>query len=290
MHRLLQYMTSNSMLEIVDKNPDLYFATVWLDDAPKNVPIVYRAASCYYDTKQSKRHSLNKRIAKNISKSNYVIFQSYFGKKLCEEVLGVRARKSCVIKNGFDESPFIDIEPYKTDKKHLYVACSDWKNPAKRGHAIAKAFHMAKVDSSELIMIGPGSESWQGKYRNINCVGKKSINDIASYMKSADVFIHMGFAEVCPNVVSEALRFGCFVLCNNVGGTSELVNNNGKIINCDSKFRFKRHDATIDLNIDMLSSSIQDCSKVHFKTTSDDLSMSCCASKYLEVFESVVKK
>lgn len=288
-HRLLDYMQSHQMVRLVNSDADIHLATVWLDNPPKNIPIVYRAAACYYDTKQQKRHSLNLRIRNTLSKSDFIIYQSQFGKRLCEKVLNVEPENSSIIYNGFDATKCVDITPYKSNHNSVYVACADWSNPAKRGKEIIRSFNKANLYSSELIMIGPGSENWMGKHANVRCIGRKKHEEIISYLKAADVFIHMGFAEVCPNSVVEALNLGCFVICNNTGGTKELLSEqNGLVVECDSKFRFKRHDANLSLDTDLVAQALRDSTGKKFLLESDCSGMYNCASRYLEVFKKMV--
>lgn len=290
--RLLTYIQKHEMAQIVESNPDVYFATVWLDSPPKGVPIVYRAAAAYYDTKQAKRHGLNLKIAQSIRKADCVVYQSKFGKKLCEKVLNVRPKKSTIIYNGFDASSYADISLVLNPCDKMYVACADWSNPAKRGKSLSISFAEANQGKNHVLyMIGKDSEKFHDPLHGIISVGKMDIENIVAYLKVADYFVHIGYAEVCPNSVVEAIQCGCYIICNDVGGTAELISGSGLYAKCDKDFKFKRHDAKLSLNKTELFRLLHLTMTTEIRHDSSptlDLSMERCAKEYLKVFESIL--
>jgi len=286
--RLLEYMQEHEFIQVVKKGGDINFSTVWGDKLLKGYKHVYRAAAAYYNTNQKRRHGLNKRIARSIKQSDHVIFQTRFAKNMCQKILKTQAKKSCIIYNGFDTSKYNHIDLYDvSDVDHLFVACVGWSSPAKRGSSIIKAYNRAKIENSKLIMIGSGIET---NNPNIVCTGRLPMDQIVSYLKNKPYFIHICYAEACPNVIVEALSFGCPVVCNNIGGTPEIVDESGIIARCDTPFIFKRRPVKVDkLNIGNVSKAMRDVITKEWNIHRPDLSMSICADKYYEVFKKVMK-
>jgi len=121
--------------------------------------------------------------------------------------------------------------------------------------------------------------------------GKMSQDGVASYLKARPYFIHLCYAESCPNAVVEALCFGCPVVCNNIGAAKELVQGDGIVAACDKKFQFKRH--AVNLNIprfDKVVDALRDVTKQEWKIDRRDLTMNNCAQKYLKAFEETVRR
>lgn len=282
MSRLLQYMQDHDMVRVVDSGGDVYFSTVWGDKTPARYKHVYRAAAAYYNTNQRRRHGLNKRIAKSIKKADHVVFQTWFARDLCQKILKSKARKFTIINNGFDAP----VSSTPNDGPPVFVACANWKDPAKRGGAIIKAFTRANIENSKLILIGPNISSGRDR---VKCVGATTEEGIIQHLRRRPFFIHLCYAEACPNVVVEALSFGCPIICNNIGGTPEIVKDSGVIANCDALFVFARRDINVSrLNIGKVVESIRDSVNRTWNISRPDLSMKVCASSYLSVFKEVV--
>ena len=290
------------MIKIVKTQPDIYFSTVWRGNPPKGCKTVYRAASVYYNSHERKRKGMNKKIALAIRTSDHVIYQTHFARKLCEKVLGkyynykVSARRKTIIVNGFDKSDYKSVEPAKQKKTHRFVACADWTSDVKRGSEIFNTFRKARIDDSELIMIGKftsKSLSIKSKYikdKRVRLLGSKKSDDIMSILKSRPIFVHISYAESCPNAAIEALSFGCPVICNNIGGTPEVVKDSGIIADCDNPFVFRRRP--VDYKMKSLG-AVVDAMRVAIEKTWDidreDLSMQRCAEQYKKVFEDVLE-
>jgi glycosyltransferase involved in cell wall biosynthesis len=70
-------------------------------------------------------------------------------------------------------------------------------------------------------------------------MGLKTNDQILSIMKACDYQIHLSFIDICPNTVIEGLACGLNVLCTNLGGTPELVKDNGVILDVDEFWKTK---------------------------------------------------
>lgn len=282
MNRLLSYMQDKDMVRVVDAGADIYFSTV-LGKPPKGMRFVYRAAAAYYDTiHQKKRHGFNLKIAKLVKRADFVIYQSKFAKKMVESILRVKAKKSTIICNGVKS-----CLPTSGDRDPLlFVASANWSVPGKRGKHIIKSFKKAAVPGSRLIMLGSGVKN---KSSRIRCWGRVSFEKIAKVLSCSPTFIHLCYAEACPNAVIEALSFGCPVICNNIGATPEIVGDSGIIVKCDKPFVFRRRPVNLKIKTDRVAKAIRDSVHKEWKVDRPDLQLSISAEKYLNVFRKVLK-
>jgi len=285
MSRLLDHMQKHEMVRVVQKGGHIHFTTVF-GEPVKDTKFVFRAAAAYYDSKnQKRRHGMNKKIRRAVAKADYVVFQSNFAKKMVQKILKIKAKRSSIICNGFDVSTYDKVEPYELSEP-TFVACSDWSVPAKRGSLIIKGFMKAAITDSKLIMIGPGIKA---RSKNIIIKGRLDMVEISKYLKDKPIFVHMSYAEACPNVVVEALSFGCPVVCNNIGANPELTKEDGVIVNCDKPFIFKRVPVSLKASPKAVAKGLRKVLETKWNVKRDDLSMEECAKKYLKVFEEVLK-
>ncbi|HUI55480.1 MAG TPA: glycosyltransferase [Bryobacteraceae bacterium] len=60
--------------------------------------------------------------------------------------------------------------------------------------------------------------------------GKLTSEQVASWMRAADVFCLPSYSEGCPNVIVEALACGCPIVASSVGGIPELCSQHSSIL------------------------------------------------------------
>ena len=65
---------------------------------------------------------------------------------------------------------------------------------------------------------------------NVVCMGKTDAQNICSALLSADVFCHLSYIENSPNCVCEAQILGVPVVATDVGGTRDLIKEDGGIL------------------------------------------------------------
>ena len=181
----------------------------------------------------------NEAIQRSIRKADGIVFQSQFSSRMGERYLGTPLCPVKVIYNGSDPDFYEKADPILPLHKHLIVAFSKWR-PHKRLRDIIKSFLLAEIPDSVLYVAGDldnsGISSKQ-KIRlmgedNIRFIGKKNQRELASYLKVAKASLHLCWFDSCPNSVVEAIVAGVPVVCNNVGGTPELVEPSGGYV-CD---------------------------------------------------------
>ncbi len=203
--------------------------------SPHNKPYILRVDGCYYEFD---RRGGNKRIKNAIKKSSYLIFQSKFSFELCEHVIGIKKYNIdySVIHNGINIDYIKSIEPSKTVEPGSFISCAGWR-PNKRPLSTIKGFIKAKTGRHLYMIGGAGfvgkkiSKKYNSKY--IHILDKQSNKKIISIMKACDYQIHLCHIDSCPNAVLEGLSCGLNVLCTNLGGTMELVRENGVVLQID---------------------------------------------------------
>jgi len=288
MRRLRHYLVEHYNIKVTERKPHLYLSAVWRGDPPKGAKTIHRVDNCYFDKLKKNRRKLNEKIKVAIKKADGVIYQSDFSLNLCTKILGVKGSRYSIIHNGFDQSLCESVVPFKCPYKYLFVASAFWR-PIKRPKAIIRAFKKADIPDSSLIMIGKGIDHPPSDPR-ITCTGSIKPSEIYKYYKAATAIIHVSRLESCPNSVVEGLSFGKPVICNNSGGTKEIVKEDGFIANIDpidnfKSFSMKEPEA---VDIDRLSFALRSVVERDWDIHRPDLSMKACAKQYFDFFNTIL--
>ncbi len=289
MKRLLKYMVKHyDDVEIVNSKPDIYLSAVWAGESTR-CKRIHRVDGVYFDKLRGNLKALNKRIIGSIKKANGVVFQSSYARKMTKGILKVKAKDHVIIPNGIDKSVFDGIETDKLGYDKMFIACAKWR-PLKRPRSIARGFLEAAVPGSVLVIIGDISSKDKVKSKNIKYTGSLKTNEMYRYYKSADAVIHISRLDACPNVVVESLVAGTPVICNNVGGTPELVRDDGIHLEIDPPLKYKpfsmKHPDSVSPKI--IAAGIHQCLSVTWDIDRPDLDMSYCADKYYKYFQKVL--
>jgi len=165
----------------------------------------------------------NKNILATYKKSQGVIFQSNFNKKLTEVFFGEH-KNSTVIHNGTDLE-FLDtispLENAKLDKYENVWSCAASWRPHKRLKANIEYFLQHKGDNDCLVVAG--KPDYLFKDPNVFYVGNLKQDILYSLYKRSKYFLHLAWLDHCPNVVVDARASGCRVVCSSNGGTKEIA-------------------------------------------------------------------
>jgi glycosyltransferase involved in cell wall biosynthesis len=202
-------------------------------------PYILRVDGCYYE---ENRQGGNREIEKAILGAKYLIFQSNFSFNLCKKILDIGRKTNkegtdySIIHNGINLDYVKKIKPNANVEPESFVACAKWR-PNKRPISIIKGFLKAGI-KNHLYMIGDaglGGKRIDSKYNSkyVHILGSKSCEETLSIMKSCKYLIHLCHIDSCPNIVIEGLACGLNVLCTNLGGTRELVENDGIVLETD---------------------------------------------------------
>ena len=267
-------------------------------------PYILRASSCYYFNKYKPWN--NKPIAKAIKNSNYIIFQSEFAYKLCNRVLRLESRNLIkngykIIYNGIDLDYINEIEPAKDIEPGSFVSCARWDSN-KRIKSMLRGFIKADLKRHLYVIGGFGIEDRKKSINNlekkygskyVHILGEKSNRKTISIMKACDYQIHLAFIDICPNIVLEGLACGLNVLCTNLGGTPELVKNNGVILNVDKFWKTRYLKKLIEdldnLKPKIVANGIHKLLKIKNKIDVSKYNINLIAKEYVKNIKKILK-
>jgi len=262
-----------------------------------NKPYILRVDGCYY---QKDRKSGNRLLEKAILGSKHLIFQSKFSFNLCRHVLDIDKRVKnklnySIIHNGIDMEYLRKIKVSQEIEPGSFVAAARWRDN-KRTFSIMKGFIKANTERHLYMIGGVGlgaknnykakMKRFASKSKYVHMLGKKTPKETISILKACDYQIHLCHIDSCPNIVIEGLCCGLNVLCTNLGGTSELVEENGVILDIDKIWEGKYLSSSVVL--DSLSSKkvakgIQKLLSVKNKPCVNRFDIDIVAEKYVKI-------
>lgn len=190
---------------------DIYLAHngfKWKTKAPR----VLRVNGVYNDIKRPYK-KLNREIAVQCGKADAIIYQSNWSRAMHRKYVGKYKVQDAVIYNG---APLNKPEIMCSEK--IIVAASRW-----RAHKRLKSIMQAAAIAGGIKLHIFGDVSKPIKSSNIVYHGHKNQREIEKILSIASGFVHICWQDACPNSVVEALSNYVPVLCNNVGGTQEIV-------------------------------------------------------------------
>jgi len=248
-------------------------------------PRVLRLDGCYYRRDQ---HLRNLPMRDAVLGAKHVIYQSEYSKNMCKKILGLDPA-STVIHNGIDLDYINKIPPRSDIKPGSFVASAAWRDN-KRPHSMIKGF-LAADTKRDLYIIGNTKHISKHLRRkdNIHCLGEIPAEEVISVMKACDYQLHLCFIDSCPNAVVEGLACGLNVLCTNLGGTPELVQGNGYILNVDSDNYIKTQPSIVDnLNPKVVAEGIYKLMQIKERANRPDLDINNVAQQYYKVLKNVI--
>lgn len=219
---------------------------------PWNRPYFFRVDGVGFDKSKSQEEMdiLNKSILNGMKNAKGVIYQSEFSKKLAEKTLNYISEYSTIIINGTNQDIFSeDGDNYRkklniSSDALVFITSAKWR-PRKRLKdtvEIFKKFSSSYSNETYLIVVGFEEENEE----NIIYIPHVENSELPSYLRTADIYLFLGWVDPCPNSVVEAISCGLPTICTNVGGTKEIVEltNGGIVVNTDPEYNFDY----VDLN------------------------------------------
>lgn len=179
--------------------------------------------------------TLEKLFLKRFSR---VIWKNAADVTVNSEMLGEMAKKTWsevpldVIYNGVDVSKFSPPIEKKSPEEKLTLISTGRLGERKGYKYLIEAIR--GLENVELKIVGNGAEKAelqnQAKDLPIEFLGYKSHTELPQILRSADVYISTSFVEGMSNSTLEAMASGLPVIITNVGGSKELLNGNGTLI------------------------------------------------------------
>jgi len=248
-------------------------------------PRVLRIDGCYYRPKQLQS---NKNLMDAIRKVGAVIFQSNFSKRMVLKILKAKPRESHVIYNGIDQAYVASIQPNPRVEAGSFMAVAKWRDN-KRPLSMLQGF--ARADTGRhFYIVGEGIPGKVAKkYKNVHLLGKRNNTQILAIMKACQYQIHLCHIDSCPNAVVEGLSCGLNVLCTNLGGTPELVQSDGVVLDIDEWDYQPREFANLDnVHPKKIARGIQRLLRKTERASRPDLDIRNTAKSYEAVLRGVM--
>ena len=282
---LADELEKNHKCRIVDEksSADIHLNSI-SGNVKKGAINFLRVDGIYYD---HERLSKNKSIVKSAKSHNHVIFQSMFSKMNFEKITGTSVSSS-VIFNGAQRRAQSSPE-----ENNIIIGCSAKWRVNKRLDGLISAIGMARSKSGKdirLKIVGDPDCAIPNFCFSTGHIDNKMVQ---KELSSCSCFAHICHIESCPNSVVEALVCGLPVICNNIGGTRELVGNDGVISEIDSwDWKPIANMQQTKMNQSQISRLSDDMIKiVGFKNrvVRDDLLMEKAAENYFNLFKRFLK-
>lgn len=174
------------------------------------------------------------RLIKYAQQADLIIHQTEFIKRTVGKILKMQGATAdeVVVYNGVDTNIFTpegNKLPYNGIKNIFHIHYR--KDPNKRYEEVVQMYRELWTIRQDvnLVLLGRYPSMWQ-QYRYGFFNGERisrfaptdSKEQIATVMRSCDLFFDASFADPSPNVVMEAMATGLPILCNAYGGGREL--------------------------------------------------------------------
>ena len=204
----------------------------------KDVPIILNQNGVFYPAWYPNSWEFeNERMAKALSLSNHVFYQSQFCKKSADKFLGISATSYDILYNGVDTEFFKPVhEGIKKRNRFRFlitgnISSSTYYRLTKALDALASARHQGL--DIEIVFRGMLPQATHDEFKV--AIQNKNMEEFfilgkpygrieaPSIFANADAYIMTKHNDPCPNVVLEAMSCGLPILHLSSGGTSELV-------------------------------------------------------------------
>jgi len=209
------------------------------------VPAILRLDGIHLDSIKKynyRNYWANCQIRGSIWKSNAVIFQTEFCRRIIKGMITDKIKKEYVIYNGANPKDY-EVEPMESEYPNNVILSARWKSGKLRRSKRLKpmleiASQYCKMRNDVCFWVAGDTDIDLGHSR-IKMLGYVKEPELRRYLKMADVMLYLAWAEWCPNAVVECLIAGTPVICANGNGVEEIVKGCGTICVFDKPMEAK---------------------------------------------------
>jgi glycosyltransferase involved in cell wall biosynthesis len=265
---------------VFDGEHDVSLHSIRMFCKPKK-PRILRLDGVYHDTGKD-WIGKNAGLIEHASRADGIICQSEFSKQMVIRFLNVTPEKIQVIFNGAKPR-----ERIKSLYGNTFIAASKWR-PHKRLGDIIGSFLLAAIPEARLLVYGDISNAdlpLMTYGDSVKFVGACKHEDLCEVFASACASIHLCWFDACPNSVVEAIVAGGPVICNNTGGTHEIVRPSGGIVlDLDADYDYRAVDLYHPPKIDRykVAEAMRRCAENPPSITHDHVDIKNVAGQYAE--------
>lgn len=307
MKRLSESITRQNLANIVNLNEaDISLIKIRVDKK-YNKQFVLRVDGIYFDSKntQGDTEELNKTIFDSIDRASGIVFISDFSRLLVEKFHKKVNKPYTVIHNAVDLnlfSPYGNNNRQKLEFKEsdfVIVVSASWRR-WKRLKEITILFNKLRKEISnisfKLLVLG-NNPDYVVNDKDIKYVGEIPSEDLPSWYRSGNLYLHLATLEPCGNTQIEAIACGLPTICTNNGGIKETIisANAGIVSQADPVYTFEKIDhynpnpPDYNILIKDLREIITNYSRYKNQIKYSSLDINIAAQKYVEFIEKVYK-
>jgi glycosyltransferase involved in cell wall biosynthesis len=241
--------------------------------------------------------SQNESIRSAIKGADGVIYQSEWSRVLATKMLSIKPKRSIVIPNGVDMKLVNSAVPVdRQGWDFIFTVSAHWR-VNKRFEAVLAAYRslVSKFPDRKIGMFVLGESPVKvGKNERIRLFGRVGLSEVFSTLKSSNALVHICHLDACPNSVVEALSCRVPVVCNNIGGTPELVKGDGVIVDLDKEYDFRpiksmKQVGSGSVDVEKLSEGMAKMLLWKNAVERPDLDIRNVARRYCEYFEQILE-
>ena len=279
-HRLANQLVKEGH-RIVNNNQEYEIFLCFIEPASRPNPgskFIHRLDGIWF--KPEEFITKNRRIKSAYENCHHVIWQSSFDKKMTINHWG-KPKNGSIIHNGIatkgERTLHPEIVNLRKKYERIFVCSASWHRQKRLKENIE--FYQKNRNKNDALIVLGSNPDFIVQDENVFYLGHLTHDECLQLYSIADWFIHLAWLDHCPNVVVEALSEGCPVICTNSGGTKEIVQNNGIIIEENRKYNFELTNYDEPYSIDLCRI---DLPKINVKNDHLDIKLIC--DNYIEVF------
>ena len=187
----------------------------------KNGKIIVRINDCDITRPTlSPELSREKKIIKNNTQIDYLIFNSNFIKNYYKKIINISNYK--IIYNGCDNSIFFPKQQNLMKSNKIKIVTHHWSNNMNKGYQIYYDLwkHLLNSDNYEFVFIG---KNIPDMFKEVPIIGPFVGMELSQELRNCQIYITDSIYDSCPNHVIEAISCGLPILYRKYeGGAQEL--------------------------------------------------------------------
>lgn len=274
-------------IELYDgRNADVSLVFIEPSGRPLAKKVVQRLDGIWFSPHEFETKNVN--IKKLYHKADAVVWQSEFDKGMSTKWWG-EPKKGTVIRNGINVEPIKKftipvLEQIRQQYEMLFVCSANW-HPQKRLLDNINLYKHLRNFYKSAALIVMGSNPTQVADPHIFYTGSQPQEVCLEVFSAANWMLHLAWLDHCPNTVVESLSQGTPVICSEQGGTKELVQKYGIVLQEKNEYKFELVNYDNPPSID-----VKQISKLPEKNelgNSHDVTMEFCLSNYLNFLQGV---
>ncbi|MEI6437728.1 MAG: glycosyltransferase family 4 protein [Candidatus Omnitrophota bacterium] len=172
-----------------------------------------------------------------LHRASFVVYQSRFCQEMSDRFLGRFAGPSAVVYNAVDTAMFSPAgrKPAANGAPLRLLAMGSHEDPVRVMAALDVVAALAAQGVSAVLTVA-GRLAWPGADNDVKAAvallglqgavtlrGPYTQREAGDILRSADILLHLKYADPCPTVVIEAMACGLPVVGSRSGGLPELV-------------------------------------------------------------------